>query len=80
MKTMQQIEFEAIAEALRLCGHNRADAARMLDIGERSLYRKISSSAFKDYFSVDSERPKSSWERLDELDKRVTQLEKGGGA
>lgn len=42
--TMQEVEREAIALALKEVGGNRRRAARNLGIGERTLYRKI-----KDY-------------------------------
>jgi DNA-binding NtrC family response regulator len=39
--TMQDLEREAIAAALREAAGNRRKAAEMLEIGERTLYRKI---------------------------------------
>ncbi|HEX2188068.1 MAG TPA: helix-turn-helix domain-containing protein, partial [Longimicrobiaceae bacterium] len=39
--TMQDLEREAISAALREASGNRRRAAEMLDIGERTLYRKI---------------------------------------
>jgi DNA-binding NtrC family response regulator len=39
--TMEQMEREAIAAALREARGNRRRAAEMLDIGERTLYRKL---------------------------------------
>ncbi|HEV2147961.1 MAG TPA: sigma-54 dependent transcriptional regulator [Longimicrobiaceae bacterium] len=39
--TMQDLEREAISAALREATGNRRKAAEMLDIGERTLYRKI---------------------------------------
>jgi DNA-binding NtrC family response regulator len=39
--TMQDLEREAIAAALRRVDGNRRRAAEMLGIGERTLYRKI---------------------------------------
>ncbi|HLL46398.1 MAG TPA: helix-turn-helix domain-containing protein, partial [Longimicrobiaceae bacterium] len=39
--TMQDLEREAINAALREAAGNRRKAAEMLDIGERTLYRKI---------------------------------------
>jgi DNA-binding NtrC family response regulator len=39
--TMQDLEREAISAALREAAGNRRKAAEMLDIGERTLYRKI---------------------------------------
>jgi len=39
--TMQDLEREAISAALREAAGNRRRAAEMLDIGERTLYRKI---------------------------------------
>jgi len=41
-KTMAEIEAIMIELALKECNGNRARAAAMLQIGERSLYRKIS--------------------------------------
>ena len=40
--TMDELEREAIRSALDAVGGNRRKAAEMLDIGERTLYRKIS--------------------------------------
>ena len=42
--SLEQIEKRAIRETLRLTGGNREQAAKMLGIGERTLYRKL-----KDY-------------------------------
>ncbi len=42
--TLEQIEKRAIRETLRLTGGNREQAAEMLGLGERTLYRKL-----KDY-------------------------------
>jgi DNA-binding NtrC family response regulator len=39
--SLQQIEKRAIRETLRLTGGNREQAARLLGIGERTLYRKL---------------------------------------
>jgi two-component system response regulator HydG len=39
--TLEQIEKRAIRETLRLTGGNREQAARLLGIGERTLYRKL---------------------------------------
>jgi DNA-binding NtrC family response regulator len=39
--TMQDLEREAIGAALRMVDGNRRKAAEVLDIGERTLYRKI---------------------------------------
>ena len=39
--SLQQIEKRAIRETLRLAGGNREQAAKMLGIGERTLYRKL---------------------------------------
>jgi len=44
MKTMKEIKIFAIQKTLEECNWNRAKAARVLKIGERTLYRKI-----KDY-------------------------------
>ncbi|MEX0642152.1 MAG: sigma-54 dependent transcriptional regulator, partial [Pirellulales bacterium] len=43
-KTLEEIERMFIAETLKITGGNREEAATMLGIGERTLYRKI-----KDY-------------------------------
>ncbi len=43
-KSLDEIEKHYLAETLKLTGGNREEAARMLGIGERTLYRKI-----KDY-------------------------------
>jgi two-component system response regulator HydG len=40
-KSLNDIEKLFIAETLRITGGNREDAAQMLGIGERTLYRKI---------------------------------------
>ena len=40
-RTMDEIERWAIAETLKLTGGNREEAAEMLGIGERTLYRKM---------------------------------------
>jgi two-component system response regulator HydG len=42
--TLEQLEKRAIRETLRLTGGNREQAAQMLGLGERTLYRKL-----KDY-------------------------------
>jgi len=40
-KPLEELERLFIAETLRVTGGNREDAAQMLGIGERTLYRKI---------------------------------------
>lgn len=40
-KTLEEVEVSFIAETLKAAGGNREEAARMLGIGERTLYRKI---------------------------------------
>lgn len=40
-KTMDEIERIAIEETLRATGGNREEAAKMLDIGQRTIYRKL---------------------------------------
>jgi two-component system response regulator HydG len=40
-KPLDEIEKQFISETLRLAGGNREEAAKMLEIGERTLYRKI---------------------------------------
>jgi len=40
-QTLDEIERRAIAETLRLCNGNRAEAARMLGVSERTIYNKI---------------------------------------
>ena len=39
--SLEQIEKRAIRETLRLTGGNREQAAKLLGIGERTLYRKL---------------------------------------
>ena len=39
--SLEQLEKRAIRETLRLTGGNRERAAKMLGIGERTLYRKL---------------------------------------
>ena len=41
MATLDAMERDAIATALRLAQGNRSQAARLLGISERNLYRKI---------------------------------------
>ena len=40
-KSLEEIEQHYIAETLKLTGGNREEAARLLGIGERTLYRKL---------------------------------------
>ena len=40
-KSLEEVEREHIANTLRLTQNNRAEAAKILKIGERTLYRKI---------------------------------------
>jgi two-component system response regulator HydG len=40
-KSLEDLERLFIAETLRVTGGNREEAAGMLGIGERTLYRKI---------------------------------------
>ncbi len=40
-KPLDIVEKHFITETLKLCGGNREEAARVLGIGERTLYRKI---------------------------------------
>ena len=40
-KSLEEIERHYIAETLKLAGGNREEAARLLGIGERTLYRKL---------------------------------------
>lgn len=40
-RTLEEMEREAIADALRRCGGNQSEAARMLGISRQALYRKI---------------------------------------
>ncbi|HOL30676.1 MAG TPA: sigma-54 dependent transcriptional regulator [Anaerohalosphaeraceae bacterium] len=40
-KSLQEVEREHIRRTLELTGHNRTEAAKILRIGERTLYRKI---------------------------------------
>jgi len=41
MPTMESVEFEHIRKALRLCNGNQARAARALNIGRNTLWRKL---------------------------------------
>ncbi|HID11273.1 MAG TPA: sigma-54-dependent Fis family transcriptional regulator [Candidatus Latescibacteria bacterium] len=41
VKTMEEVEKEMIQKALRQTGGNRRKAAKLLRIGERTLYRKL---------------------------------------
>lgn len=43
--TLEQIEKRAIRETLRLTAGNREQAAKLLGIGERTLYRKLRNTA-----------------------------------
>jgi len=45
--TLEQLEKQAIRNALRLTQGNREQAAKMLDIGERTLYRKLKEYGLK---------------------------------
>ena len=40
-RSIEEIEKHYITETLKLTGGNREEAARMLGIGERTLYRKL---------------------------------------
>jgi two-component system response regulator HydG len=40
-RSLEEIERLFLSETLRACGSNREEAARLLGIGERTLYRKI---------------------------------------
>jgi two-component system response regulator HydG len=40
-RSLEEIERLFLGETLRACGSNREEAARLLGIGERTLYRKI---------------------------------------
>jgi two-component system response regulator HydG len=40
-KPIEEVERHYIAETLKLTGGNREEAARLLGIGERTLYRKL---------------------------------------
>ena len=40
-RPLVEVEKQFIAETLNLVGGNREEAAKMLGIGERTLYRKI---------------------------------------
>jgi two-component system response regulator HydG len=40
-KSLEEVEREHIANTLRLTNNNRTEAAKILKIGERTLYRKI---------------------------------------
>jgi DNA-binding NtrC family response regulator len=45
--SLDQIEKQAIRDALRMHGGNREAAAKMLGIGERTLYRKLKEYGLK---------------------------------
>ena len=45
--SLEQIEKRAIRETLRLTAGNREQAAKMLGIGERTLYRKLKEYGLK---------------------------------
>lgn len=45
--SLGQLEKQAIREALRITGGNREQAAKMLGIGERTLYRKLNEYGLK---------------------------------
>ncbi len=45
--SLDQIEKQAIRNALRLNHGNREQAAKMLGIGERTLYRKLKEYGLK---------------------------------
>ncbi len=45
--SLEQIEKQAIRNTLRLCNGNREQAAKMLGIGERTLYRKLKEYGLK---------------------------------
>jgi len=38
---LRAVEKRIVEEALTVCGGNREKAARLLGIGERTLYRKV---------------------------------------
>jgi two-component system response regulator HydG len=40
-RPLDEVERYYIAEALKLAGGNREEAAKMLGMGERTLYRKL---------------------------------------
>lgn len=40
-KSLSEVEREHIRRTLEMTGHNRSEAAKILQIGERTLYRKI---------------------------------------
>jgi two-component system response regulator HydG len=40
-RPLEEVEREHIRRTLELTGQNRAEAAKILQIGERTLYRKI---------------------------------------
>ncbi|HAI13979.1 MAG TPA: sigma-54-dependent Fis family transcriptional regulator, partial [Phycisphaerales bacterium] len=45
--SLDQLEKQAIREALRIHAGNREAAAKMLGIGERTLYRKLKEYGLK---------------------------------
>lgn len=40
-RTLEELERDAVTDALRRCGGNQSEAARMLGISRQALYRKI---------------------------------------
>ena len=40
-KTLEEVEAEHISDVLEMTGGNKAEAARLLGIDRRTLYRKI---------------------------------------
>ena len=45
-QSLEEIEKQAIRNALRLTGGNREETARILGVSERTLYRKINQFGF----------------------------------
>ena len=44
LMTLEEAELEIIRDTVRRCGNNRAKAARILDIGRNTLWRKLKKS------------------------------------
>lgn len=44
LRPLRDLEFEAVKEALKLCGGNKSKAAKMLGISRKALYKRLSVS------------------------------------
>ena len=57
-RPLDEVEAFYIEQALKMTGGNREDAARMLNIGERTLYRKIDAYRIPTPRSIRKPKPK----------------------